>query len=866
MKVILTHENADFDAVASLLAMHKLEPDAIPILPHNVNRNVEQYLLLHDPGVMRAEDVPHLGKVELAFVVDTQSFNMVRGMSATTPVYIVDHHHRRDDLPAHHTFTGDLTGANVTLLVERIEERGIAIDSLEATFLLLGIYEDTGNLTYKSTTARDMRAAAWLLEQGADLDIVGEFLHHTMNNVQANLLERLEQSAMKMVIHGHSFVLASTQLDEQVKEAALVAHELLELMGTDAVFIVQQVRENVQIIARSKVDDIDLGGLLREFGGNGHDRAAAGLVRDSSVTSVVKRLIDLLPQYTLQAERVEAIMSQGVMTIDSQRTIAEAQASLMESGHEGYPVVEDGRLVGLLTRRAVDRAVLHHLQNLKVAEIMEAGDYSVRPSDSVDDLKDRMLAAGWGQMPVVDDEGRLIGIATRTDLIKHWGTRPGERERYQALREKFQALLSPGIWALLEAIGRTAEAQHKGLFMVGGIVRDLLMGQPNLDIDLVVEGDAIELVKALQQTYGGTVHFHRQFATAKWGIDAPVIAKLGFTWNPFDYPATIDFATSRAEFYEAPTALPTVRRGSIKLDLHRRDFSINALAMRIAPPPMGQLLDFYNGERDLQHGSIRVLHSLSFIDDPTRILRAVRFEQRFGFRIETRTEELLIAALPLLGRVSGERVRNELELILWEPHALQILERLQALHALEAIHPKLTFSDSSRVLFQQLAEVEARPPWKLSPNFNWLALRFALWLHGLDRHDVETVSERLKLPRTLSDPIRDTQIGLQHLDELGTMPPSSVVAHFEKLGELSWLVNWMLASPSSRSKLAKLATTWRDVHPRLKGDELKTMGLKPGPLTGKLLWELRAAWLDGKFNTEQEEYAYARQWIQENGS
>jgi tRNA nucleotidyltransferase (CCA-adding enzyme) len=308
--------------------------------------------------------------------------------------------------------------------------------------------------------------------------------------------------------------------------------------------------------------------------------------------------------------------------------------------------------------------------------------------------------------------------------------------------------------------------------------------------------------------------------------------------------------------------LPTVRRGSIKLDLHRRDFSINALAMRIAPPPMGQLLDFYNGERDLQHGTIRVLHPLSFIDDPTRILRAVRFEQRFGFRIEARTEELLIAALPLMARVSGERVRNELELILWESHTLQILERLQALHALEAIHSKLTFSDSSRDLFQRLHGVQSKPPWKLSSDFNWLALRFVLWLYDLDKHDLQTISERLKLPRTLSDPIRDTQTGLQYLDALETMRPSSVVAHLEKNGELSWLVYWMLAGPTSRSKLEQLATIWQYIHPRLKGDDLQKMGLKAGPLTGKLLWELRAAWLDGEITNEQDEYAYAQRRIE----
>lgn len=865
MKVILTHNNADCDAIASLLAMYKLEPEAIPVLPQHVNRNVAQFLLLYDRnwGMVAAEDVPRGEKVELAFVVDSQTFNMVRGMQPDTPVYIIDHHPQTRELPPHHIYTGDITGANATLMVEKLVERGQSVDSIEATLLLMGIYEDTGNLTYKSTTARDLQAAAWLLERGADLDVLRQFLQHNLNEAQTKLFQQLAASATTLNVNGHNIVLASTMVSEQVMESSIVAHELLSAFDCDALFMVIGVDDGNQIIARSVVDNVDVGALLRHFNGNGHGRAAAALARGETLETTLRRLTDLLPQYTTPAVRVEQLMSWGVQTVESHQTVAAAQAAMLETGHEGYPVLEDGKIVGLLTRRAVDRAMLHHLHKLTVAEIMEVGSHSVTINTSADLLKERMMATGWGQMPVVDENGKLIGIVTRTDLIKHWGQQPDTRYRQHEVLQQLQTMLSPGVWRLLQAIGAMATAQHKGLYMVGGIVRDILLGRPNLDIDLVVEGDAISLARALQQHYGGQVFQHGHFGTARWRLEPIVVERLGYIWEVGRYPESIDFATSRAEFYEAPTVLPTVRSGSIKLDLHRRDFSINALAIRLAPEPSGQLLDFYNGERDLEDGVIRVLHTLSFIDDPTRMLRAVRFEQRFGFTIEPRTVELIGKALPLLERVSGDRLRHEINVILAEENALQTLERLEQLGILPAIHPSLKLDDEVRRHYATLRQVRANPPWQLAEDFdNWRVIAFSLLLYRLDETEIESISRRLSLSREVTKHLLAVRTGYQWLDQAPRLSPSEFVAIYEKLGETAWLANWIMAEPPVRATLEKLATTWRYLKPHLKGNDLIAMGLPVGPAVGELLHELRDAWLDGKLESLEDEQNYARRRIE----
>jgi len=862
MKVILTHHNADFDAIASLLAMHKLEPDAVPVLPTAINQNVAQFLHLYDRDwkMLKVQDLAGRGRIEEALVVDTYKFNQVRGMHPQTEIYIFDHHTISEPLPAyHHIVLNEPTGANVTLLVERLVERGVVVDALEATLLILGIYEDTGSLSFKSTTPRDIRAAAWLLEQNADLDAVRQFLRYSMNAAQAQLYEALQESALPLTIKGHHIVIAAGMAQEQVQELALVAAELLKLFDCDGLLAVIQIIDDVQIIARAVVDEIDMGELLRYFNGNGHNRAAAAFVRDSNLDQTCKRLIDLLPQVTYPATRVEALMSQGVITLNAETTLLEAEETLQQTAHEGYPVLRGGRVVGLLTRRAYDRARLHNLHKLRVGDVMEAGAHSISPVDSVETLKDRMLETGWGQMPVVDENSALLGIVTRTDLIKHWGSRPGRERPESELLEKIRDMLPTGAWALLEATGEMAQSQQKGLYMVGGIVRDMLLGRRNLDIDLVVEGDAIELAFAMQKRYGGKVLPHHHFRTANWHLDAAVCAHFAD-----DLPPVIDFATSRAEFYKEPSVLPTVRSGSIKLDLHRRDFSINALAIRLAPKPIGHLLDFYNGVHDLNKGLVRVLHSLSFIDDPTRMLRAVRFEQRFGFHIEPRTEELLVSALPMLTKVSGDRIRHEFNQILAERQTLAIFKRLEDLGVLRMIDPHLGVHEHLETWYAECEAVQQNPPWELPTAFdNWGIIRFALLVVLLPQEVITSLSKRLLLAASTRDILLKVRQGYEKLPSIATLPPSGVVEHFEKYGDTAWLALWMMGDLAARSQLEQLVTRWHAVQPALGGKDLLVMGMQASPAMGELLAALRIARLDGVLETADDERDFAQKHIQQ---
>jgi tRNA nucleotidyltransferase (CCA-adding enzyme) len=314
LTLVLTHENADFDAVAAQLAAARLYPRAIPVLPRRVNRNVRAFLNLYgDQLPFMLPDELIRRPVDMVILVDTQTMATVRGMGPQTRVQIIDHHPLARDLPPGWTYHGEPVGATTTLLVEGLAERGIALSWVEATFLLLGIYEDTGSLTYPSTTPRDLRAAAWLMERGADLAVVSEFLHHPLSEAQRRLYDRLLESAQTLELEGHTVIIAAARADGFLEEVSSVAHRLRDLFEPSALFVLVEFDGHVQLVCRTTTDDIDAGGVAAHFGGGGHARAAAAVIRGRSLEEIREELVRILPRHIRPAVTVAEIMSRGVV-------------------------------------------------------------------------------------------------------------------------------------------------------------------------------------------------------------------------------------------------------------------------------------------------------------------------------------------------------------------------------------------------------------------------------------------------------------------------------------------------------------------------------------------------------------------------
>ncbi len=870
MRLILTHEQADFDALASLYAAHLLDEQSLPVLPRRMNRNLRAFLTLYGAEFpfVDPRDVPSK-TVSQVTLVDTQSLVTLKGMGPKTSIRVIDHHPRRDNLPDEWQVTVDETGANTTLLLEAIQHNNGHFSSLQATLLLLGIYEDTGSLTYANTTPRDVRAAAYLLENGANLNVAVEFLNPPLSVEQRKVYEELTASAQTHTINGQRIVIAcgdATRMDEEI---STLAHKLRDLLDPDALFVLVNTTEGIRMVARSTSDNIDVGAIASQFGGGGHDRAAAALIRSDSASirssasesaaqsvsesasiresvtrSAYDRLLALLPGYVTPSATVAQIMSRGPQVLAPTTPVQDVARLMQRTGFEGYPVVDEGRVIGLLTRRAVDRALAHKL-NLTAVNLMEAGSVTVRPDDSIQHLQTRMIDSGWGQVPVIDpDDGGVIGIVTRTDLLKMLGTK-SERSYGANLAARLEAALPAARLELVHAVAEQAVKLNLAVYVVGGFVRDLLLERPSLDFDVVVEGDAIQLGKALARKYGGRVTAHSRFGTAKWFLDGSSFANGGL-------PEFLDLISARTEFYEHPTALPTVARGSIKLDLHRRDFTINTLALRLDGRHYGDLHDYWGGLADLERGLVRVLHSLSFVDDPTRMLRAVRFEQRFGFEIEGRTRELMDAAHPLLDRLSGERIRHELDLMLDEPPAAAMLDRLNALGLLKAIHPALPWTEGLRAIIEKGLSTPARSDFDLEPDRR--SLGYMLWLTALPVEEIEALAGRLRFAATLTKTLVHASRVWLNLQDLSGNPPSFWVAALEDVPLLAVYAAYLRHDDTDVCRgLADYLSKWRHVQPVTNGHVLRRRGLPPGPIYQEILGRLRSAWLDGEITTEGAE-------------
>ncbi len=392
----------------------------------------------------------------------------------------------------------------------------------------------------------------------------------------------------------------------------------------------------------------------------------------------------------------------------------------------------------------------------------------------------------------------------------------------------------------MQAAGEVARREGQLLYLVGGAVRDLLLGRANFDIDLVVEGDAINLASQLTSVTPGKLVTHPRFGTAK------------LQWDKW----SADLVSARAETYAKPGALPTVKPGSIKDDLFRRDFTINTMAVELNPGRYGELLDLYGGRDDLERKLVRVLHEKSFIDDATRIWRGLRYEQRLGFQFETTTLQLLQRDMSWLDTISGDRIRHELELILKEEFPEKVLRRADELGVLIWLHPSLESNDWLAEKFAQARQLS--PPDLPSVDFY-----LALMAYMLTAEENEQLVSYLKLPKAVAGMLHDTAEIKAEFGLLGNpeLTPSSIYSLLQGYSAKAIVaISIASDSPLVRQRIDLFLSKLRYVKPALTGDDLQKMGIVPGPRIKEILNQLRNAKLDGEVSSKREEERLVEEW------
>ncbi len=872
MDVIATHSNADFDGLASMVAARKLFPGAKPVLPAGAQETVRNFLAVHDLGLTKLKDLD-INQVSRLILVDTQDPSRLGPLKScienpAVEVVVYDHHCEPESACAGRSAQSVIepVGATTTILVEQLRQRHIAITPFEATVLALGLYEETGSLMFISTTPRDLYAAAYVLRAGADLNVVSDMLRRPLDPDEVALLNDLLRSSETYYLEGRKVLVASSAYDRYRGDLAGLVHKLAELEGLDAVVAVFAMEDKVQVIGRSRRPEIDVSWIAREFGGGGHAVAAAASVKGKTLVEVRERVVQLLTERYRPTLLAKDVMTKPVQSIGMDATIAETETCLTKYGVNVLPVLDGKeRYRGLISREIVQKALFHGLADAPVEQFMQSDAYTAEPDTPFHEIQTRMIEQNQRFVPILSG-GKVVGVITRTDLLRALhedilaGAPPKAKDAETAgpgvtfrrnVAGMLEAKLPSHLVGLLKQAGELADRLDVSAYVVGGFVRDLLLGIANLDVDLVIEGDGIAFARALARMNGGRVKTHERFGTAV------VIWPDGFK---------VDVATARTEYYEYPTALPTVERSSIKKDLYRRDFTINTLAIRLNSRSFGQLVDFYGGQRDLKERTIRVLHGLSFVEDPTRVFRAIRFELRFGFHVGKETLALIKGAvkMDLFHRLSGHRLLDELKLLFSERELRRAVSRMAELDLLRFIHPKLSWSLR---LDELLAGVEEALDWYRllyldRPMHSWLVCMMAL-LDVLPGRAVSDLLKRFPFTEQEAEKLKAARFALRALQRrLAKQPPPRPAETMRLLtGLADETLIFIMAKDKSESvkrQVSAYLTTYRHVKPALTGRDLQAMGLKPGPLYRKILDALLDARLNGDVNTEAEERELAK--------
>ncbi|MHB9148834.1 MAG: CBS domain-containing protein [Thermoleophilia bacterium] len=884
--VITTHQNADFDAFAATVAASLLFPDARIVFAGSLNRNVREFAALH------GEDLPTVGfrsldldSVRRLIVVDTADCSRLAELGALcgrpgVEVIVFDHH--QEETPERPSFVEGENwvlspdGSQAASMVHILREREVPISPLQATIFALGIHEDTGSLTYPRTTVRDAEMLALCMRLGASQTLIEHYLHNPLTLEQREILLRMVDEVRVEQVRGQEIHVVAMSNPVYVDGLSVIAHKVMDLLNSDVLLQVVEMEGRVFVTARSRTTAVDVARLLASAGGGGHAQAASAVLRDTSAEVVLRRLLDELAASTPTLPTAADIMSRPVRFIEANTSVEEALLAAQRYGHSGISVKEGELVVGIVARRDLDKAVRHGLGHAPVKGVMTRNVVFAPVSATVEELRRLMSATNVGRLHILTDAAyedarrlgavqvqAVLGIATRTDVLAAL-----QAGRVHELESDIPVVCaipslsdSASFGRLFRAVSALSE-DFSGVYLVGGFVRDLLLGKPNADVDIAVDGDGIEFARRLARRMGGRVRTHQEFQTAVVLISPDAVGEGDAPPVIGSEPFHVDVATTRTEFYDYPAALPSVEHASIRQDLFRRDFSINAMAVSLKGEEFGEVLDFFGGLKDLEEGVIRVLHNLSFIEDPTRIFRAVRYENRYGFRMDDQTRSLARACVEmrLVGDLSSARLRDELVALLSEADVDWTLQRLYELGVAREVHPKLATGEKTVELIHTLDAVVEE--FDVAAEVATWRLRLAALTRNMSHEELFMWLEKLRLRHADREVVRDSVILGPHLMEqvAGEDMGDWDVFHLLRKVPLESLVFVLARAPAGagRDRVRRFLGVLRSRTLEVTGADVVELGLPGGPEVGRVLAELTRRRVEGGLEGRRDQLAAAK--------
>jgi tRNA nucleotidyltransferase (CCA-adding enzyme) len=870
--LITCHVNADFDALASMLCAQKLYPGALVVFPGSQEKNLRNFFI---QSMVYLFNIAERGKIDFSSVtklvlVDTRRRNRIGDLcrildNPGLEIHIYDHHPKKDDDIRADKEYHMLTGATATILSDILREKNIPITPEEATIICLGIYEDTGSFSFPSTTEHDFKAAAYLLSKGANLNLISNMITREFNPEQIGLLNDMIQASRRYTINGVDIVLTSVATDNYFPDFSFLVQKMAKMENIDAIFALGLMENKVYVVARSRTDDVDVGEILDQIGGGGHPSAAAATVKGKTIAQTEQLLFEALYNKINPRRQARHLMSSPAIMASPQTTCKEAKALLTRYNINALLVTPDisgpRGCSGYITRQVIEKALFHNLDNISIHEYMSTEISFVLPDADIVEIQNKIIGNKQRILPVMEN-GNVAGVITRTDLLNTLvqqrrssnyelssldGDTGGKRSRMvlSFMRER----LPKHIIKTLVQLGEIASGLNCSAYVVGGFVRDLFLYRKNEDIDVVIEGDGIAFAKTFARKFGARTHTHIKFGTAV------IIFPEGFK---------IDVASARMEYYQFPASLPIVEMSSIKMDMFRRDFTINTLAIQLNPDKFGRLIDFFSGQKDIKDKVLRVLHNLSFVEDPTRVFRALRFEKRFGFTIGKLTSSLIDNAVKMdfFKRLSGKRVYTELKLILKEENPTPAILRLQDYDLLSVIHPALKIETDLDSLFNTAKKVT---DWHdllfIDESYDRWTVYFMTLIRHCNLKTTNEICEHLTIAPRHAKMFGETRLQAERrLPLLESRKRMSNADIFNLLGgfKTEIILYMMVCSMSeiAKKRISLYQTQLRNVSITISGKDLVKLGLPPGPLFGNVLQSVIEAKLNGLVKTRDDEFRF----------
>ncbi len=874
MIIITTHINADFDAVASLLAAQKLYPEALVVFPGANDRTLNNFFVNTISYLLNMADIKDIdfAKVIRLVLVDTRHSSRIGKFAeilqkSELEIHLYDHHPLdENDIKCDYE-VHKLTGANVTILVDILRDKNIYISAEEATIMCLGIFEDTGFFTFPSTTKEDFLAAAWLLSKGANLNTISSLISREMTHAQITLLNDMLQAAVSYIINGIEVIVTTVSAKNYVPDFSFLAFKILKMKDADAAFAIARMKSKIYVVARSRISEVDSGAIVSSFGGGGHRYAASATIKGKTIVQVEQEILELLHKKIKSARLAKNIMSSPPITTAPDVSCKEASKLLAKYNINALLITakESGHKipVGFISRQIIEKALYHDLGNLPVSEYMTDEIVFVEFDADIFEIQTKILKNNQRILPVMKDK-ELVGVITRTDLfdslVRHFLRKyknnsdsfvekiaPKSKNIIRFMEER----LSYDIFNILKIIGKTAYEIGFCAYVVGGFVRDLFLYRDIQDIDIVIEGDGIAFAQRLSRKMGVRVHAHEKFGTAV------IIFPDNFK---------IDVASARLEYYKSPAALPEVEMSSIKFDLRRRDFTINTLAIQISPEKFGTLIDFFGARRDIKEKRIRVLHNLSFVEDPTRVFRAILFEQRFGFTMGKLTSGLIKNAVRMefFKRLSGKRVFSELKYILKEEDPILALIRLNDYGLIMFIEPNIRFN---KKLIELFASVKSVISWHDLLFVDESYSKWAVYFLALISQCSQEVSEEICVRFEIESHYRilfcekrfNAEKTLFKLLQGGKIKNSVLYRYlFVFKTELILYIMAKAKNNNVKKLISNYYIKLRYIKVSITGRDLQNMGFKPSPVFSNIMDAILDAKLNGFVKTREDELNYIK--------